>query len=164
MARDRTALAVSAAILVLISETAAAQTSGQQTEVLAVVRAALSAAQSGDQKDLRDKYADDCVFIDEFAPYRWSGPNAIDGYFASAAKMYQETQHSDVSMTVGAAKYVYVTGDEAYVVEPLREQAKVKGRAYKSAGSLTFTLRRIGHAWKITSQAWSKTEENINPY
>ena len=67
-------------------------------------------------------------------------------------------------MTVRPATYVYISGDNAYLVKPLSEKATVRGKVYKSTGFLTFTLARIDHVWKITSQIWSKTSENMNPY
>lgn len=160
----RIGAAAAAALLALTSEAAAGQTSGPNAAVQATVEAALSAAQAGDLQKLQAQYAPDCLFIDEFAPFRWSGPNAIKDYLASAAQMYQETQHADVRMTVGAPRYVYVSGDQAYVVEPLSETATVKGKPYDSAGALTFTLTRIDQAWKITAQVWTKSSESLNPY
>jgi hypothetical protein len=152
------------ASLVLTNEAIASQRGHSDAEVMATVDAAVSAAQSGNLRKLRDQYATDCVFIDEFAPFHWSGPNAIDNYLASAARMYKQTQHGDVRMTVRPPIYVYVSGDDAYLVEPLSEKAIIRGKAYKSTGFLTFTLARISHVWKITSQIWSKTSENMNPY
>lgn len=150
--------------LLVSSQAFSAQSTGPDPDVLATVNTALSAAQAGDVAKLREQYAPDCVFIDEFAPFRWSGEHALDDYFASAMRMYQETQHGAVKMTLKPPAYVYVSGDDAYVVEPLSEKATVKGKAYRSAGLLTFTLVRRDQVWKITSQSWSKTRETMNPY
>lgn len=164
MAYIRFASIIPIVALLAASEAFSAQSAGPDGEVLATVSAALSAAQAGDVEKLRGQYAPNCVFIDEFAPFRWSGAHAIDDYFASAGRMYQETQHGAVKMTVSPPSYVYVSGDDAYVVEPLSEKATVKGKAYKSKGLLTFTLVRKDQVWKIASQTWSKTRETTNPY
>ena len=164
MASNRFAIMLLITSMVLTNEAIAAQSGNQGGEVMATVNAALRAAQFGDVRKLRNQYAAGCVFIDEFAPFHWSGPNAIDDYLASAARMYKETQHGEVRMTVRPPTYVYVSGDDAYLVEPLSEKATVRGKVYKSAGFLTFTLARINYVWKITSQTWSKTSENMNPY
>ena len=164
MAPSRFAFIFPIVALLAASPAFSTQSTGHDAEVLATVNTALSAAQAGDVAKLREQYAPDCVFIDEFAPFRWSGEHALDDYFASAMRMYQETQHGAVKMTVSPPAYVYVSGDDAYVIEPLSEKATVKGKAYKSAGLLTFTLVRRDHLWKITSQIWSKTRENLNPY
>jgi ketosteroid isomerase-like protein len=164
MTRVRFVLVFSFTALVLTAEVAAAQNRNHDAAVVATVDTALRAGQSGDLKKLRDEYTPNCIFIDEFPPFHWSGLNAIDKYFASAVKMYKETQHSGVRMTIKPPKYIYVSGNNAYLVEPLSENATVRGKAYKSAGFLTFTLVKIGHVWKITSQIWTKTSENMNPY
>jgi uncharacterized protein (TIGR02246 family) len=164
MTGHRICVAAAAMMLALSTEAVAAQTSGPNAEVQATVEAALTAAQAGDLQRLQAQYAPDCVFVDEFAPFRWSGPNAIENYLASAAHMYRETQHGGVKMTASPPRYIYVSGDDAYVIEHLSETATVKGKPYDSAGSLVFTLTRIDHVWKITSQTWTKTSENMNPY
>ncbi len=164
MASHRFAFVIPMAAMLLAPSAFATQSTNRDPAVLATVDAALSAAQSGDVSKLRDQYAPDCVFIDEFAPFRWTGPNALDAYMASAVQMYQETRHGEVQMTVSPPAYVYVSGDAAYVMEPLSEKATVDGKPYESTGFLTFTLARTGQRWKITSQIWTKAGENINPY
>jgi ketosteroid isomerase-like protein len=153
-----------ASLTALTGQAVAAQSSGSNAEVLATVDAALGAMTSGDIGSLRDQYAPDCTFIDEFAPFLWSGPNAMNGYLASGFRMYQETQHRDDKTTVSPPAFVYVSGDRAFVVEPLSGTATVRGKAYQSQGAFAFTLARTDGRWKITSQTWTKSSENMNPY
>ena len=153
-----------AASMALATRAGAAQTSGPNAEIMATVDASLSAGMAGDIRKLRDQYAPDCVFIDEFAPFFWTGPNAIDRYLASGARMYQETQHQPGKTTVSPPAFVYVSGDHAFVVEPLSGTATVRGQPYSQQGSFAYTLARIDGRWKITSQTWTKTKESMNPY
>jgi ketosteroid isomerase-like protein len=164
MERRGLLIAVAALTAVLPASASASQSVAPNPEVLAVVDAALNAAQAGDIQSLRQKYTADCIFIDEFAPFMWSGADALDHYFQSAAQMYQETRHSDVTVTKGTAKYVYVAADSAYVIEPLSETAQVNGKPYTSSGSLTFVLVRTQAGWKIRAQTWAKDAESSNPY
>ena len=165
MTRNPIAPIVAAILAALAtSPAAAAQTSGPDPEVMATVQASLDAGQSGDIGKLRDQYAPDCTFIDEFAPFLWRGPHAIDGYFASGYRMYQETQHRDGKTTVKRPAFVYVSGDLAFVVEPLTGTSTVRGRPYRQQGSFAYTLARIDGRWKITSQTWTKSSESRNPY
>ncbi len=159
-------VSIAAAILAALTASAAcaAQTSGPNPEVMATVTASLDAAQTGDIARLRDQYAPDCVFVDEFAPFLWQGPHAIDGYFASGYRMYQETQHKDGKTTVDPPAFVYVSGDRAFVVEPLGGTSTVRDKPYSQKGSFAFTLARIDGRWKITSQTWTKSSESMNPY
>ena len=44
--------------------------------------------------------------------------------------MFQETRRTGVTMTKGSPKYVYVTPENVYVIEPLTETARVNGKPY----------------------------------
>ncbi|HEU5398589.1 MAG TPA: nuclear transport factor 2 family protein [Gammaproteobacteria bacterium] len=142
----------------------AGQSAMPDAAVLATVNAALDAAQSGDAKAMQAQYLPGCTFVDEFAPFFWSGANSMEAYFASAAEMYKETGMAGTRVSRGKPKYVYVAGTSAYVVIPLKVSAKAKGKPYRGSGSLVFTLRKTDAGWKIASQTWAKDTENINPY
>ena len=155
---------VSVAAILAALPAAAAQSSGPDPAVMATVDAALGAGQSGDMRKFAEQFAPDCTFIDEFAPFLWTGPNAIGGYLASGGRMYQETQHAAGRMTAGPPAYVYVSGDRAFVVEPVSGTATVRGKPYAEKGAFAFTLARTEGRWKITSQTWTKTSESMDPY
>lgn len=158
--------------LILLSITAAAlagpalaaQASGPDAEVTATVDAALGAGMAGDLSKLMDQYAPDCVFVDEFAPFLWTGPGAAQAYFMAGFRTYQETGHKNDKPQFGPASFVYVSADRAFVVEPVSGTATVRAKPYASSGSFAFTLARIDGRWKITSQTWTKSHENMNPY
>lgn len=151
-------------LLVAPASAYASQSSRQDSEVLAVVDAALDAAKAGDISRLRLQYTADCTFVDEFSPFLWSGEGALDAYLLSAGQMYQETHHGDVVMTRGAPKFSYVSQDRAYVVEPMTETSSIGGKPYESTGTLTMVLVRVAGVWKIKAQTWTKTSETRNPY
>jgi ketosteroid isomerase-like protein len=159
----RIALLALAAALAAVPA-AAVQTSRPDTDVTAAVRAALAAGQAGDMRRMAEQYAPDCVFADEFAPFLWTGPGALQRYLASGARMYRETAHADDRMQIEPPAFVYTSGDKAFVVEPLGGTATVRGRPYASRGAFAFTLARIGGRWKITSQTWAKASETLDPY
>ncbi len=160
----RLILSAAAAIAVVTAQAQAAQTSGPNAEVTAVVDAAMAAGMAGDMPRLIAQYAPGCAFVDEFAPFFWSGPSAIQDYFAAGGRMYQETQHKDDKPVFSPPSYVYVSGDRAFVVEKVRGTATVRGKPYAQAGAYAFTLARIGGRWKISSQTWTKAHETMNPY
>ena len=160
----RLMLIAMAATALLASPARAAQISGPNPEVQAAVDAAMSAGMAGDMVKLHAQYAPDCVFVDEFAPFRWAGPNALDRYLMSGGRMYQETEHRDGKVIFGAPTFVYVSGDQAFLVEPVSGNATVRGRPYAQQGAFAFSLARIEGRWKITSQTWTKAGETLNPY
>ena len=161
----RLAVALAAASLVLMSTAArAAQISGPNAEVLAPIDAMLKASTTGDIPTLVAQYAPGCVFADEFAPFFWSGPDAMRDYFTAGGRMYQATQHKDDKPVFGPPLYVYVSGDHAFVVEKVSGAASVRGRPYASEGAFAFALVRIEGRWKIISQTWTKSRESSDPY
>jgi len=160
----RIALLAAASAALLSATARGAQTSGPNAEVLATVDAAMKASMAGDIPKILAQYAPDCTFADEFAPFFWSGPNAIQGYFMAGGRMYQETQHKDDKPVFAPPSFVYVSGDRAFVVEKVSGVASVRGKPYASQGAFAFALARIDGQWKIISQTWTKTAENLDPY
>ena len=160
----RLALIAAASLAAMSTQAPAAQTTGPNAEVTATVDAALQAGAAGDIGRMRDQYAPDCTFIDEFAPFLWTGPGALGGYLASGGRMYQETRRRDGKVTLEPPAFVYVSGDSAFVVEPLSGAATVGGKPYVQRGAFAYTLARTAGRWKITSQTWTKASESLNPY
>lgn len=132
--------------------------------VLATINTALGAAQSGDVDLLRKQYTPASTFVDEFQPYFWSGSNSLDEYFASATEMYKATKMGETKLSHGKPKYIYVAAHSAYVVMPISVRARANGKPYRAAGTLVFALQESDQGWKIRSQSWSKSSENIDPY
>ena len=164
MTHYRLAGAAAAILAAIAAPAGAAQSSAPDPAVMATVRAALDAAKAGDMRVMSAQYAPDCTFIDEFAPFLWTGPDALGGYLASGGRMYQETQHNDGTMSISPPSYAYESGDRAFVVEPVSGTATVRGKPYAVHGAFAFTLARVGGRWKITSQTWTKTSESMDPY
>jgi ketosteroid isomerase-like protein len=152
------------AMTALASPALAAQTSAPNAEVQAAVDAAMGAGMAGDVVKLSEHYAPDCVFADEFAPFFWSGPNALGRYVMSGGQMYQETQHKDGKVAFSPPSFVYVSGDRAFVVEAVSGTAMVRGKPYAQQSSFAFALARTDGRWKIISQTWTKASESSNPY
>lgn len=160
-------LALAALLAAGASPAAAAQQSASGTLLATVMKpiiAALNAANTGNFKLLHAQYAAGSAIVDEFAPFEWTGANAQDRWFADFGKAADELKMTDTKLVAGAPKYHYVAGTRAYVVVPLSVTAKIAGKPYTESGSLAFTLRQVGSAWKISGQAWAKGPEAFNPY
>jgi len=164
MKRVRLLLSAAACSALLAAGAHAAQTSGPNAEVLAAVDAAMKASTVGDIPGILAEYAPDCTFADEFAPFFWTGPGAIQGYLAAGGRMYAETRRTDDKPVFSPPSYVYVSGDRAFVVEKVSGTARVRGRPYAEQGAFAFVLARMGGRWKIISQTWTKAAENLDPY
>ena len=164
MTQNHLALIAAVFVTALTTSAAAAPSTVGNAEVVATVQAVIEAGQSGDMSRLRRQYAPGCIFVDEFAPFLWTGPEAIGNYFASGARMYQQTQHKGDKVTAAPPAFVYVAADSAFVVEPLSGSATVRGRPYASRGAYAFSLARVDGVWRITSQTWTKASETRDPY
>jgi ketosteroid isomerase-like protein len=164
MNRVRLILSAAASAALLTASAQAAQTSGPNAEVIAAVDAAMKASTTGDVPGILAGYAPDCAFADEFEPFFWSGPGAIQAYFTAGGRMYAQTRRKDDKPAFAPPSYVYVSGDRAFVVEKVSGTASVRGQPYSEQGAFAFVLARIDGRWKIISQTWTKTAENLDPY
>lgn len=166
--RYRIAVLALAALLAAGARPAAATqqsaSGGQLTAVMKPIATAISAANTGDFKLLHAQYTAASTIVDEFAPFEWTGANAQDRWFADFGKTAGELKMTDTKLVLGAPKYHYVAGTRAYVVVPLSVTARIARKPYTESGSVALTLQRVGGAWKISSQAWSKGREAFNPY
>ena len=164
MKPDSPPLIAALSAMALAGAAAAVPVAGPDPRVVATIQAVIEAGQKGDIASLGRLYAPDCTFVDEFAPFLWTGPGSVSAYFTSGARMYQQTQHKDDRITAGPPAFIYVSDDRAFVVEPLGGTANVGGKPYASRGAYAFSLSRIDGRWMITSQTWTKASESRNPY
>ncbi|MGH7018023.1 MAG: nuclear transport factor 2 family protein [Caulobacteraceae bacterium] len=153
-----------AAAAILAAPAFAAEPAAAKAEVAATVEAALDAGRAGDIRKVQEEYAPDCIFVDEWAPFLWTGPGAFERYMASGAQMFRETQRHDIAITSDPPSFVYVSADHAWLIERVGETSIVEGKPYQAKGWLAFTLERLGGRWKITSQTCTKSAESFNPF
>ncbi len=93
--------------------------------------------------------------VDEFAPYHWTGPNAVRNWWAGFLADSKKSGATDAVVVTTARPHILQTATHAYVVQPARVELKVKGKPVAINGLLTFALDRTTAGWKIASCAWS---------
>ena len=93
--------------------------------------------------------------VDEFAPYHWTGPNAVRTWWKGLLKDNKANGSSDVVVAVTAAPRIQRSGRHAYVVQPSSVSFNTKGQHVSVTGALTFALDRTKAGWKIASCAWT---------
>jgi hypothetical protein len=93
--------------------------------------------------------------VDEFAPYRWSGPDAAHRWAADYDKHAKATSVSDGSVKYGAPTRTEVEGDLAYVIVPTVYRYRQNGHPTAEEGQVTFVLHAEAGAWKIRAWTWS---------
>ena len=93
--------------------------------------------------------------LDEFAPYHWTGPNAVRTWWKGLLKDNKANGSSDVTVTASASALVQHNDRHAYVVQPAKVSFTTKGQHISLTGALTFALDRTKTGWKIASCAWT---------
>ena len=99
--------------------------------------------------------AGDINIVDEFAPHRWSGPNAAHAWAADYDKHAAATGVSEGLVTYAAPTRTESEGALAYAVVPTVYHYKEHGKAVAEEGQMTFVLHKETGAWKIRAWTWS---------
>ena len=147
----RFVLALAVTILLVPSAFAASA-----ADVMVPIRQFIDGFNNGDTKSAFAAYASgDILIVDEFAPHRWTGPNAAHEWAEAYDKHAQNTGVSDGSVKYGDPTRTEIEGDVAYVVVPTVYNYKQDGLPTTEEGQMTFVLRTEGGAWKVSAWTWS---------
>jgi ketosteroid isomerase-like protein len=118
------------------------------------VDSAIAAIQKRDPKLLSNLYASDAVIVDDQGPFRWSGPNAAANWL-SALTGFGKLQGARFEAFANPADVWVSQASSAYVMILGRLTGLGVRRGLHQNVLMTFTLRKVGGAWKITSQSWT---------
>ncbi|HKU66205.1 MAG TPA: nuclear transport factor 2 family protein [Candidatus Baltobacteraceae bacterium] len=128
---------------------------------MAPIDQVLAAMSSGDSKRLAGVYSSDAVIVDDQAPFQWTGSNAGEDWFATTAGRWGKLWYGKFVPTLRSplqpAANMQFGPASAYVTVPGKLTSRLAGKRIDQRGVLTFTLRRVSGAWKITSQIWTST-------
>ena len=145
-----------AAVLLLPAVPAAA--AATPLAVLMVpINAMIAATNADNVAGIDAYYTPDAVIVDEFAPYRWTGQAAATQWWSGVHKMSATSGTANVHAAVQRVQHYQVSGDDAYVIVPLRITYTLKSQPAYENGILTLTLRRRGGTWKIATQIFTTT-------
>jgi len=130
--------------------------SAADADVTTAIHQFIDGFNNGDVKSANAAYASgDIMIVDEFAPHRWSGPNAPQAWAADYEKHAQAGGISDGQVKYGSATRTEIQGDGAYVIIPTTYLYKEHGKPMAEKGEMTFVLQNQGGSWKISSWIWS---------
>ena len=121
--------------------------------IMKPVNAVLTAMNSNRAQTLSGAYANSAVIVDNQAPFQWSGPRAASDWL-SAISTWGKMRSAHFTATVDPMA-VQAAPETAYVIVrgTLRGFGQRQG-LYQNA-AITFSLRQINGAWKITNQSWT---------
>jgi hypothetical protein len=124
--------------------------------VVAPTDAFLTAFDAGDMKAAAAAFATgDIAIIDEFAPFHWIGPTALQVWAADFGKYAKAKGQTGGKVVLGAATRVEVGATTAYVIRPAHYTFVEHGTAMVEDGQMTFALTGKAKAWKIAAWSWS---------
>lgn len=134
---------------------------------MAPVEGVIAAMATGDSKRLAGVYANDAVIVDNQAPFQWTGADAGADWFARTAGRWGKLWYGKFVPTVHSplmpASEMQFAPGSAYVIVPGRLTSRNSSKRIAQSGALTFTLREVSGAWKITSQVWTVSASGTNP-
>jgi len=143
-----------AAVLAWSVSPAAASDNG---DVMAAVQKANDGFNKGNKQEWLAICGAEAVIIDNFAPYTWEGTTACADYWDANDADSKKNGITDEIVTLGKPWHVEVTGDRAYVVVPIGDRYKQKGKSVTRPGSVwTLTLQKVVAGWLITGMAWAQ--------
>jgi ketosteroid isomerase-like protein len=147
-------LLIAFALILMVAGPASAS---DESAVMAPVNQFVDGFNKGDIKMILASSADQMAIIDEFAPYEWHGPGALQKWLDDFDVDAKKNDITDGSVTLGTPRHVDVTGDRAYAVIPADYTFKQHGKVVKETGSIiTLSLQKGAAGWKITGWAWAK--------
>ncbi len=151
--RARALIVTAVAFLVLRYNVAAAPYSAGIQPFMKPVNTVLAAMTNHAENEFAAAYTADAIIVDTQAPYRWSGRTAASDWLASLTT-YGKLHYARFT-AFGDPMQVTHGGNSAYVtvLGALRGLGARSG--LRQNVLLTFTLREVDGAWKITSQSWT---------
>ena len=127
-----------------------------KTDVMAVVHRYTDDFNKGGTQSSLALCAEQAIIIDDFPPYEWSGSGACAKWLSDFHAFTPQIQLTDLVVTLGKARHVYVTADRAYVVVPATVTAKEQGKPVHETGATwTFALQKGPSGWRIAGWAFA---------
>ena len=142
-----------ATLLIAFGSTAASAHPPTMAHIMKPVNNVLAAMNNHNPRTLFGAYANGAVIVDNQAPYQWSGSAAPSDWLSAistwgkmrSARFTAIADPMEIEAGPGAA-YVIIRGT-------VRGFGQRDGLIQNAA--LTFSLRQINGAWKITNQSWT---------
>ena len=131
--------------------------SNLEGDISAAIAAMVDAVNKGEFAVASAHFASEVVIVEDLAPFRWEGPDAVSQWLAAMGANAAKHDLHAITMTLARTVRMMVEDDRAYAVclgelEYTRASGKLT-----ALGHLTFTLARRG-GWLIETLVWSGPE------
>jgi len=117
------------------------------------VDAVISAMDRHDPKLLANVYTPNAVIVDDQEPYRWSGSDA-PGNWLAALTTFGKLHYARYT-PFGDPMQIMYGPQAAYVTVIGRLRGTGPRAEFTQFATMTFSLQKVGTAWKINSQSWT---------
>jgi ketosteroid isomerase-like protein len=152
---------IAAAIVALAVSSIPAGAATSDSATLKPVEAIFAGGNANDSAAIAAAYSSDALIIDEFPPFRWSGPKAAatwwNGFGAFLTKVGISNGH------LIHAKPTFLSYDTAkttaYVVMPSTFTYKSKGKAQTEIGRWVFILKKSATGWHVAVSTWATVSD-----
>ena len=145
-------LIVAVVLAVLATGLAVAGENPEQTAVMNTVQQFVSGFNHADSKSALAMCAPQTAIIDDFPPHNWATCSAwLNDYNAWTASHGV----SNGTLTLGDAKHVDITGEQAYVVVGAIFSSLHEGKTMTEDGLMTLVLEKGTAGWRIVAWTWT---------
>jgi ketosteroid isomerase-like protein len=126
-------------------------------DIVALIDTVFTAFNSKNATLLNSVYDANVVIVDGFAPYRWSGAQAVAEWWADAKAWAEaggvENEHLDHKGILAWG----VSGDRAYAsISATLTITLRNGKQIIRPGILTYTFARQSDVWRAEGHAWGR--------
>jgi hypothetical protein len=145
----------------VMSDARAADAPGPDVAMLDLAHRVARFIATLDDADIAGVFADrDVAIIENFAPYRFEGPNAVTTWAAGMRAHRVDTDN--LVHTFGAPQDFSRTGDRAFFALPTTWKGTYRGTPFTETGGWAFVL--VAHndargtpSWRVLSYGWAVT-------
>ena len=102
-------------------------------------------------------HTDAPTILDEFAPFAWSGKDAVKGWLGDFGAWAKGAGVTGTHIAFGAPEALNVAGDRAYATAPVTIIATTKGGSIVTLGQFAFLMVKQSGSWKIAGWAYTRT-------
>jgi hypothetical protein len=146
-------IGVALALAALVSLPVAAS---EKTDVMGVLRRFNDSLNKGDRQATLAACSELTSALDDIPPHEWHGAGACTKWLDDLEASNKTLQVTGLHDELGKPRHINITGDRAYVVVPLDETYKMKGKQVVTSGNLwTVALQKGASGWQMTAWAFS---------
>jgi ketosteroid isomerase-like protein len=124
-------------------------------EIMKLAMSPVVASNTNDGAGFTGIFTDDAVVVDENDPFEWRGATAGTDWWNRVNKALVSMKAVGFHAAPGSVSEYVQTGDAAYLIMPITLSATAGGKPFMEHGTMTYTFRKVGGVWKISTFVWT---------